>query len=227
MEVMIGGRMEPVTVTRKKMKNITLRVGKDGEILVSCPWFVSMKDVEKFLYQNEGWILNRQLARKREVEINREGVGESVIYWLGEKKQVIYESAGRDSMLVDGDTVIFRLREKREDRIETVFRRTANRKLLALAEEERGTWDALICQANGLQVPEIRTRYMVSRWGVCYPSKHVITLSTRLIHYPKPCFEYVLLHEYTHFLVPNHSRAFYEIVERNMPDYRQRRKLLK
>ena len=37
MEVMIGGVNVPVTITRKSMRNITLRVGRNGELRVSCP----------------------------------------------------------------------------------------------------------------------------------------------------------------------------------------------
>ena len=68
---------------------------------------------------------------------------------------------------------------------------------------------------------------MKSRWGVCFPNKHSITLSTRLIHYPVECFEYVLLHEYAHFLVPNHSKEFYEVIEKYMPDYKERIKKMR
>ena len=78
-----------------------------------------------------------------------------------------------------------------------------------------------------LKEPEISIRYMTSKWGVCYPQKAKIVLSTRLIHYPVECMEYVLLHEYVHFLVPNHSRTFYDTVRRHMPDYAFRKKLLK
>lgn len=38
--------------------------------------------------------------------------------------------------------------------------------------------------------------------------------------------EYVVLHEYCHFIHPDHSKAFYSLVEKLMPDWRQRKKLL-
>lgn len=227
MEVMIGGVVQPVKITRKKMKNINLRIGKNGEIQISCPRYALELEIRNFIYRNEAWILDQQLKRQRENEINMEGVTGPILYWLGEKKYVRYEPAGRDSLTVDGDIVTFYLREETDERIEAVFRRYAAREILRLAQERRGEWDEKICDANGIPRPSIGMRYMTSRWGVCYPKKAKITLSTRLIHYPVECMEYVLLHEYSHFLVQNHSASFYAVVGRFMPDYRERRKRLR
>lgn len=227
MDVLIGGVSQPVKITRKWMKNINLRVSKDGAIQISCPNFASELEIKRLIYMNEAWILEQQLKRKQENEINREGVNGPVLYWLGEKKYVRYLPAKRDSLTVDGDILTFYLKEETDDRIEQTFRKAAAREILRLAEERRGAWDALICSAHGLPLPEITMRYMTSRWGVCYPRKAKITLSTRLIHYPIECMEYVLLHEYAHFLVQNHSPAFYAVIAQYMPDYKERRKRLK
>lgn len=227
MDVLIGGRYEPVTITRKRVKRITLRIGKQGEILISCPRWATLGDIQKLIYTNEAWILDQKLRRSREEEVNREGLSGERICWLGEFKTVVYEYASRDSVTIDGDRIIFFLKEKTQERIEKAFRKAASKTLLEMAEEARIDWDAWICAANHIPLPQIKTRYMTSRWGVCYPSKHTITLSTRLIHYPISCFEYVLLHEYAHFLVPNHSSAFYDIVRRYMPDYKERIRLMK
>lgn len=227
MNVLIGGKEQPVVITRKRVKNITLRIGKSGEIRISCPIYARLDEIQRLIYMNEAWILDQQFRRAQEAEVNREGVNGPVLYWFGEKKYVRYEPAKRDSFTVNGDIATFYLREETDARFEKTFRAAAAKEILRFAQERRPQWDALICDANGLRRPEITMRYMTSRWGVCYPAKSKITLSTRLIHYPRECTEYVLLHEYAHFLVQNHSRAFYRIVERYMPDYRERRKRLK
>ena len=227
MQVLIGGRYEPVTITRRKVKRITLRIGKEGEILITCPRWTLLFEIEKLIYANEAWFLDQKLRRRKEAEVNREGLSGDTIWWLGEPRHVTCEPASRDSVTIDGEEIRFFLKEKTDARIEAAFRKAANKKLLEMADEARTAWDVQICDANGIPRPVIRTRYMTSRWGVCYPAKHVITLSTRLIHYPEICFEYVLLHEYAHFLVQNHSPAFYDVVRTYMPDYKMRIRLLK
>ena len=62
---------------------------------------------------------------------------------------------------------------------------------------------------------------MSSKWGVCYTRKNLINISSYLIHYPFECLEYIIVHEMTHFIIPNHSKRFYEIVANNMPNHKQ------
>ncbi|MBQ6149326.1 MAG: M48 family metallopeptidase, partial [Oscillospiraceae bacterium] len=77
------------------------------------------------------------------------------------------------------------------------------------------------------QMPELKARIMTSRWGVCYTRKNSICISSYLIHYPEECLEYIMIHEMTHFIVPNHSKRFYRIVSSRMPDYKKALEKLK
>ncbi len=75
--------------------------------------------------------------------------------------------------------------------------------------------------------PELSLRTMKSRWGSCLPAKNKITLNKKLVHLPIPCIEYVVAHEFCHFIHPNHSRDFYAFMAEFMPDWKERRALLK
>ena len=71
--------------------------------------------------------------------------------------------------------------------------------------------------------PELKIRYMTARWGSCQPQKGIITLNSQLIEKPRRCMEYVVLHEFAHFIHPNHSKDFYTLVESLMPDWKERK----
>lgn len=45
--------------------------------------------------------------------------------------------------------------------------------------------------------------------------------------YPEAARDYVVVHELSHLVYMNHSKDFYRLIERYMPDYKERRKLLK
>ena len=79
----------------------------------------------------------------------------------------------------------------------------------------------------GGQRPALRVRSMRSRWGVCSPAKKQITLALELYSQPPAAQIYVVVHEYCHFRVPNHSPAFWAEVERILPDWKARRRLLR
>ena len=74
--------------------------------------------------------------------------------------------------------------------------------------------------------PVLKVRQMKTRWGVCVPTKRQITFSLRLAEKPRAAVEYVVLHEYAHFVRADHSPAFWAVVARYMPDYKARRRLL-
>lgn len=166
----------PYTLTRKKVKNLNLRINSQGEVGVSAPVKMPQKTIDAFLMEKAGWIIKNKSA------IQARPASQPCLY----SKQECLELFSQIS-----------------DRIYPLFQ-----------DILRG------------QKPEIKVRDMKTRWGVCHISKRTITLNTRLAEQPYPAIEYVILHEYVHFLHPNHQAGFHGEMARLMPDYRQRRKLL-
>lgn len=74
-----------------------------------------------------------------------------------------------------------------------------------------------------IPLPEVRVRYMKSRWGSCYTTRNIIVLNTRLLYYPIEYAEFVVTHEFCHFIHPNHSKDFYDLMDEIMPDWRERK----
>lgn len=78
----------------------------------------------------------------------------------------------------------------------------------------------------GVEFPQIKIRTMKTQWGSCRPQTGIITLNRRLLEAPIEAIEYVVLHEFAHFIHPNHSKEFYALVEQFMPDWKVRKKML-
>ena len=72
--------------------------------------------------------------------------------------------------------------------------------------------------------PQLKFRKMKSRWGSCNYVKHIITLSTKLIYCSKEQIDYVIIHEFSHLIIANHSKDFYNIVSEFCPDYKRIKK---
>ena len=75
-----------------------------------------------------------------------------------------------------------------------------------------------------IRLPQLKMRTMKSRWGSCNYEKSIITLNTNLIYCTDEQIYYVIVHEFSHLLVHDHSQNFYKIVEKYCPNYKEIRK---
>lgn len=72
----------------------------------------------------------------------------------------------------------------------------------------------------------ITVRDQKTRWGSC-SSKGTLSFNYRLIFAPPAVLDYVVVHELCHLTQMNHSKAFWNMVERVMPDYKLSKNWLK
>jgi predicted metal-dependent hydrolase len=78
----------------------------------------------------------------------------------------------------------------------------------------------------GLNFNKLRVSSAKRNWGSC-SYKNNLSFSWRLIMAPIDIIDYVIVHEIIHIKVKNHSKEFWNNVEKIMPDYRQKRQWLK
>ena len=95
-----------------------------------------------------------------------------------------------------------------------------------MAAETLGERTAYWAGKMGVTYGRITIREQVTRWGSC-SSKGNLNYNWKLILVPMELLDYVVVHELAHRREMNHSKQFWKIVEKELPDYRQRRKALK
>ena len=84
-------------------------------------------------------------------------------------------------------------------------------------------WEPIL----GVCSNKVTIRKTKSQWGSCNTKNGNISISLWLGAYPEECIEYVVVHELAHRKEMNHSPRFWAVVEKELPDYRERREKLK
>lgn len=79
---------------------------------------------------------------------------------------------------------------------------------------------------TGLKPNKMRIRDIKYAWGTCSTNKN-ITLNYKLIKYNEEVIRYVILHELCHIKYMNHSKNFWSLLEKYMPNYKNIKKELK
>ena len=74
----------------------------------------------------------------------------------------------------------------------------------------------------GEKVNKVSFKYTTSHWGQCHTGRRNIDISTRLLFAPLSVLEYVIIHELTHLVHPNHSKRFWARVKQADPYYKSK-----
>ena len=217
------------TLERKPVKNINLRIRADQSVYVSAPKDVAAKMVDAFVVEKSVYILR---ALKKFKDKNRETVSENkfvngeTVKFLGRNLRLKVKNASRSKVESDESYVTLYVKDVQDADLkkrvlETWLRKKCKDEITAICKKVYPQ-----VKKYGIAFPEIQLREMVSRWGSCSPKKGFVTFNTALIAMPVSCIEYVVTHEFTHFLYPNHSKKFYQQLATFMPDWEERKKRL-
>lgn len=83
-----------------------------------------------------------------------------------------------------------------------------------------------LINTTGLIPRKIRIRDIKYAWGSCSNNKN-ITINKKLISYSELAIRYVILHELCHLKYMNHSKNFWDLVQKYMPEYKKAKAELK
>ena len=222
--VEIKGIKFEVEITKKKIRNIYLRL-QDNKIEVSCPYYVPKYEVYKFIESKRDWIYKvYQFNNNRPKNLYLYNGGDT--FYVFGKPYKLVRNIGRKKVVISEDTIFFTYKDDSLDSIKALYK-YFDTELLNKAKIYLDKYRPLLLDYGYNEEPILNARLMSSKWGVCYTRNNKINISSYLIHYPYECLEYIMIHELAHFIIPNHSKRFYEIIANNMPDYKRANSLLK
>ncbi len=226
--IKVGDDLFEYILTRRKMKNIRLRIKGDGALAASCPPRTPISEVERVIIKNADWIKSAKsrAAARMPVDISRDYyTGEKFLY--GGEEHTLLVGTGKTQSVRASDGYIFMTVKDLDDR--AVKKRLLDRwyadsakkifseRFYALAEKHRDLFPD-----NYM----IKIRNMTSRWGSCMIGEKTVTLNFKLIYADISLLDYVILHELCHFRYRYHDKGFYSLLSTICPDWKERMKRL-
>jgi predicted metal-dependent hydrolase len=217
-------------LTRKAVKNINLRIEPDGRILISANTAVPVGFIDGFVCEKQEYIIKAlekyKENRKYASPAPRQYASGESFDILGKRLQLQVMQGNQESVWTDGEFIFLTVKGKenlkRKEKLINAWLK--NLELETFQQICMETYE--IFKPYGVPYPELKIRCMTSCWGSCRPKRGVITLNSKLIEAPRYSIEYVVLHEFAHFIHPDHSKKFYEFVSMLMPDWKERKAVL-
>ena len=211
----------PLEVQKKKgNRNMYLRIRRDGSILVTAPARTPDRAVLKFLSARQDWI--RTAVEKVTLRNLPDPPGFFRLWGSQVPFSVLKGRPGRVSFENNALTV-FCPHPEDSGKADILLWKWC-------AEELKSQLPDLLyeCeQLTGKHASSVSVRQMVSRWGSCNTKTASVTLNLRLVRHDPVFLRYVLIHELVHLYEPNHSRRFYELMDRFCPEWKDLRRQLK
>ena len=212
-------------LTRKSVKNINLRVYANGKIKVSANSRVPLKEIDAFVERNTEYIKNLYKKAESRPEmrlIPQEFSNGTEFYFLGKKRVILLTQESKTYL--NGNTLY--LSNTAEKSVEKAFSKWFSEQAeYILFKYVDNVYKQF--KDSGVPYPQVAIKLLKSEWGNCYPQKAKITLNLLLLATPPECIYYVVVHEFSHFLQPNHSKHFWVVVSRFVTNYKEKRKELK
>jgi len=205
--------MEYTLVRRRGQKTIRIHFNDRGELLVSCPYFVSIKKVEDFLNEKKDWI------SKHEKDFISHTYQQGDILPLFGKNLHLNVIEYRNNKVETTDSTITVYSKKTEsDYIKRLLKKYYTEQLYEKCAPRLEFWAKQLL----VRTPNLQINNSKSRWGVCYPTKNLVKISLISATLEPDLLDMIVLHETCHLLQCNHQEAFYNLMESQMPDYRQK-----
>jgi predicted metal-dependent hydrolase len=213
-----------VSVTRKRMKNLYLRVlPPEGSIAVSAPLGTSDAEIGRFVTGRLGWI-ERQRDRISAHRAAEYRCGDTVYYFGKRLRLQVVERTGRPKAEKSGDTLTLSVKP---DADPATRKRTLDAWYRKELVEAAGAVLPSCERTVGKRAGELKIRDMKTRWGTCNVKSGAITINLRLAEKSAECLRYVLTHELCHLYEPDHGERFWKRMDEYYPDWKRVRKLLR
>lgn len=202
-------------------KTLGIKVYPNNEVKVIAPLETTLEVVKEKLMKKGAWILKQQefFMSFRPLTPARKYIsGESHLY-LGRQYRLKVIESEVEFVKLSAGIILISLSDKSDvKRVKRLIRDWYKTKAEIHFSK---IFDENLAKAKSFVevTPELRFRWMDKRWGSCDP-KGLIHLNLELIKAPKKCIEYVIQHEMCHLKHLNHSGAFFELLGKWNPDWK-------
>ena len=211
-------------LTRSRRKTASIYIERDGKVTALMPQGLSDAEVEKVMEGKRKWIY-RHLAEWRDLNatrVHRQFVnGEGFLYLGRSYRLKLVREQSVPLALKDG-YFCFLSPKGLSDDAEAAFKSFYREKgAVRIPERVAYFQGKMAVEAKAVKILDLK-----HRWASCSPGG-TLNFHWKCMMAPATVLDYIVVHELAHLRYPNHTAAFWNEVDKVMPDYGERKEWLR
>lgn len=219
---MIKNKLPDYSIKRSKRKTLSIYIERDGAVSVLAPEHNTDSEIESIVMQRS-YQIYKHLAEQEELnaaKTQREiANGESFLYLGRNYRLQLVKEQEVPLKLKDGH--FYLLQSFKED-AQLIFKNFYKAKALPRINARVEYFKTRM----GVSPNEIRIMELHNRWASC-SRKGDLNFHWKCLMAPLTVLDYIIVHEMAHLIHDNHSEAFWNVVDKILPDYRERKSWLR
>ena len=229
-KIILGNREVTIEFERKRIRNINVRVRRDGTLYCSLPYYASVKEAEAFIISKQDYLLkslDNVVNEESSKSLSRQFVDGETFMVLGKPMTLRVIQGQKNICRAENGIITLEVKVPSDYRTKYMtyekWRRSVIRSVIVNYCNEIYP----LFELRGVNPPKkIALGEYKSFWGECFAKRGELKFSYRLFEKDTELIRYVVVHEFAHFIEPNHSSRFWAIVGEFIPDYKALRKKL-
>lgn len=218
-EITYGTTTIAYNVKFSERKTLGITVTPEGKVMLNAPIDTTREKIEDKLLVRAGWIVRQQQYFRSfgERTPQKQYISGESHYYLGKQYMLRVTEGKPNSAKYKGRyfEVVCTPKSKTAELMKEWYRKRAKVKVADIAEPIIARFAKYDVTPSSLYIQDMK-----NRWGSC-TAKGKIILNTEVIKAPKPCIEYVITHELCHLVHRDHTKAFFELLKTEMPDWKR------
>ena len=210
------------TLKQSKRKTTSILIERDGSVAVLAPEGYDVEKIEQILEQKRSWIY-RNLAEWEDLNrthVERQFVSGEGFPYLGSNYRLkLVDDQQEDLTLKNG---YFLMRRDRAERGMELFKHFYRNKGLARITKRV----AYYAPKLGVDYRTVRVMELQHHWASC-STQGDLNFHWRCLMAPLSVLDYIVVHELAHRLHRHHNAAFWDVVDKVLPDYQKQVSWLK
>jgi predicted metal-dependent hydrolase len=205
---------------RTQNRYLRLRITAKAEVIVSAPPRIPDSVISRFVADNAAWIFKHQSKIKAKLELRDETT--IMVFGKSYPRLIHHDQFHTPAVYIqEGQLHVHPVTNSEasvERTLNTFFKTTAQKYIIPRTKQ--------LSEVMEISYTSLTLREQKTRWGSC-SSSGALNFNWRLVQYPPPVIDYVIIHELAHRREMNHSSRFWAIVAKYDPEYQTHRRWLK